>query len=455
MMSTQSLEAFDVQSKDDFALFDESQTNEWNRSPSPRSINCQANYYKVQINLRNYTCSVEKNELFSRIGEKNVQCIVSHEKNITWKSRTSSEHVFKILLNTKRCKKSVWNVSMVFDLVNTILRDIVGNKTWVNQDFTIFDENEFDYIPEITVSLARNLKEAIAWATTDLDAIYSSCFKPSDFSLDYKIERWARENIDNKFNEHLGSNSKFARENKNIVSMDYLKSYLEEYQSKNRQKHKLLTCLIGPFDDWRERVRIWWNNWAENGWNPYRNKHLLIVDPHRHVDTIEFVKYFLFRHADQGNEIPRNSILFPYLCRLNAGNSYYCWDRANMGFHVVVFLAHFNWNCFNVDTLQTILEGREFDAKRKYSRTSQNKTLKIPSIFVCSQELPDTINGKSTKFLKNCFEIIKISEKKQTQTSSKTSYYQMFKAHNLCLKAMGYLGVDQQHQMNAQNNTHL
>ena len=91
-------------------------------------------------------------------------------------------------------------------------------------------------MPEITVSLTRNLKEAIAWATTDLDAIYSSCFKTSDFSLDYKIERWARENLDNKFNEHLGSNSKFARENKNIVSMDYLKSYLEEYQSKNRQK---------------------------------------------------------------------------------------------------------------------------------------------------------------------------------------------------------------------------
>jgi len=94
---------------------------------------------------------------------------------------------------------------MGFTLVNTILRDIDGNKTWVKHDFTIQDEYEIDNMPEITVSLARNLKEAIAWATTDLDALYSSSFKTSDFPLDYKIVRWARENIDNLFNEHLGS----------------------------------------------------------------------------------------------------------------------------------------------------------------------------------------------------------------------------------------------------------
>jgi hypothetical protein len=43
-MSTQSLETFDVQSKDDFPLFDELQTHELNCSP--RSINSKANYYK-------------------------------------------------------------------------------------------------------------------------------------------------------------------------------------------------------------------------------------------------------------------------------------------------------------------------------------------------------------------------------------------------------------------------
>ncbi len=54
-MSTQSLETFEVQSKNDSPLFDELQTHELNCSP--RSFNCQANY-KVQINLS------EKNNYF-------------------------------------------------------------------------------------------------------------------------------------------------------------------------------------------------------------------------------------------------------------------------------------------------------------------------------------------------------------------------------------------------------
>jgi hypothetical protein len=36
--------------------------------------------------------------------------------------------------------------------------------------------------------------------------------------------------------------------------------------------NNVLPCQIGPFNDWREEVRLWWNDWINNGWTPNQKK---------------------------------------------------------------------------------------------------------------------------------------------------------------------------------------
>jgi len=145
------------------------------------------------------------------------------------------------------------------------------------------------------------LSNSIIWATErDFDPIFTRGYSPllRTYSENYKIEQSARKNINNDFD----ITNEFVIQHKHSVSQNYLEKYLENHKRKFKRGNKLLPCPIRPFNDWREEVRQWWNDWVDNGWKP-KKKQMLIISRASNTGKSFFVTQALFRKADSKNEL--------------------------------------------------------------------------------------------------------------------------------------------------------
>ena len=376
--------------------------------------------FKIQINLRNYSNEINRDILFDQIIKDNpgIQCIVSFEINEP-KSTYRSTQIYKILLNTKFTIKT-WSSQDMYIYIFHLLRSIVGEE----QQF--LDSNkptDLELRPEIILEKTNTLKEGVRWATIDFDPRYTNCFDPNSFSESFRVERWARQNV----NEPFSLKMPFITSKNSNKSQAELMKYLFEHKNKHHKKFEIKPCLLGPFTDWREPVRLWWNDWCINKYHP-KKKQMLIIGEQSNTGKTMFVTQALFGGADPGNQIPSEAILIPERSGNIRSVSSFAWQRSRPAFNSVIFCDEFEIGFYNTETLKLVLEGSSFNPQVKGGCTD-NIQLQIPAIFISNTDIPDyDKSGKDMKPLKRRFTIVKIPKNTKTyKTTEHNPYIELFK----------------------------
>jgi hypothetical protein len=375
----------------------------------------KSRHFKVQINLRNYTSNIDRDNLFDRITNDHpgIQCIVSlevHEPKYMYRS----SQIFKILLNTKYTFKT-WTSQEIYIYIFHLLRSIVGEE----QPF--LDSNkptDLELRPEIVLEKTNTLKEGVRWATIDFDPRFTNCFDPDTFSESFRVERWARQNV----NEPFSLKMPFITSKNTNKSHAELMKYLYEHKNKNHKKFEIKPCMLGPFNDWREPVRRWWNDWCIKKYHP-KKKQMLIIGEQSNTGKTMFVTQALFGGADPGNQIPSEAILIPERSGNIRSVSSFAWQRARPAYNSVIFCDEFEIGFYNTETLKLVLEGSSFNPQVKGGYTD-NIQLQIPAIFISNTDIPDfDKSGKDMKPLKRRFKIVRIPKNTKTYKSSEHNPY--------------------------------
>ena len=255
-------------------------------------------YFNVEINLRNYAIHLDKSALFNDICRTitGVECIVSLEIEPASKTKYRSDMTFKMFIDTSQTRKKYLS-NDIYRIVNEIVRDIVGQEQQISpSDLNNLKLNlDKDKRPEIIISKPNSRREAIRWATIDFEPRFTTCFDPNDFSESYKREHYVRAHANEKFSLKMLYVRAPGRQ-----SIRELKSYFEEHQAENYVKYKFKKCMLGPYADWREPVRLWWNDWIDKGWS-WKKKQMLIVGKKANTGKTLFVTSALFGKANPEN----------------------------------------------------------------------------------------------------------------------------------------------------------
>ena len=384
----------------------------------------KSRHFKIQINLRNYSNKIDRDILFDQIIRDNpgIQCIVSLEINEP-KSTYRSTQIYKILLNTKFTSKT-WSSQNMYIYIFHLLRSIVGEE----QPFLVSNKpTDLELRPEIILEKTNTLKEGVRWATIDFDPRYTNCFDPNAFSESFRVERWARQNV----NEPFSLKMQFITSKNTNKSHAELHKYLYEHKNKHHKKFEIKPCLLGPFNDWREPVRLWWNDWCINKYHP-KKKQMLIIGEQSNTGKTMFVTQALFGGADPGNQIPSEAILIPERSGNPRSVSSFAWQRARPAFNSVIFCDEFEIGFYNTETLKLVLEGSSFNPQVKGGYTD-NIQLQIPAIFISNTDIPDyDKSGKDMKPLKRRFTIVKIPKNtKSYKTTEHNPYIELYKQQKL------------------------
>lgn len=247
---------------------------------------------------------------------------------------------------------------------------------------------------------------AIHWPTDTFEVRATSIFGDHDkYSETFRKEMWIRENLNTPFSLDMP----FIKKGGLTTSNEQLRNELELYQSKNRRPFKITPCEIGPFNDWREPVRLLWNDWAENGYS-WKKPQLLLIGSKTNLGKTTFVRQVLFKEADPENAIPSNAILIPEIPGSKTNISAFAWQNANPAFHSVIFRDEFDPEYFNIELLKIVIQGDAFNPMRKGKKSGNDICLKIPAIFISNKQIPDRIGDKDLTSLKSRFFIIKIPD---------------------------------------------
>jgi hypothetical protein len=346
-----------------------------------KAPNRKATQFKVTIMPRIYQKLLTRDDFFEPLvsGYKDVELIVSKIDNpdILFSKYRSNAH-FRIFLDFRStCIKRI-TARKVYTLFFRILRNTVGAEPLISED--IKKISDYDRRPEIVIEHVRDKSRAVTWATNEHFPRFTECFEPTEeFSEIYRLHNWALSNINNKF----AMDMPFV--NASRYSHTRLRAYLDELKTKLHKKHILQKCELGPFNDWRDLVIKWWNDWLDEGWYHKRPQLLLISQPN--CGKTMFINEVLLRQG-QCDEVPKEAILIPE----RAGSSYYisnfAWSRANPAYHSVVFCDEYEIKHYNVELLKIILQGGDFNPQKKNQNSGDDINLRIPMIFASNRRLP-------------------------------------------------------------------
>ena len=129
---------------------------------------------------------------------------------------------YKILIDTSHTSEKLWRAKKIYNIINGVLRKIVG----VEQPLTILQNiADIDRCPEILIKKAKSMGHAIRWATNiDYEPRFTKSFIVNDFHESHAIRKWALENINEKTSVAIekAKSIGFGR------SLGYLKDYLDE-----------------------------------------------------------------------------------------------------------------------------------------------------------------------------------------------------------------------------------
>jgi len=377
----------------------------------------RASQFKVTIMPRKYEKSLTRDDFFYALVDlfDNVDIIVSMESNPHLQySNYRSNVYFKIFLDLSSSTTVKISSSRIYEIIFKILRSLVGDEQKIPDDYKKI--SDYDRRPEITLEAVSNRKRAIVWATTDNFPRFTENFEPNEeFSQSYKLHNWAFENRNNKW----AMETAFASESRH--SLQKLKAVLDDVRNKYHAKHKLKVCELGPFNDWRDEVIIWWNSWVLDGWHHKKPQLLLVSRPN--CGKTVFIREVLFREG-QPDAVPNEAILIPE----RAGSSYhvsqFAWSKANPNIHVVVFNDEYEMRHYNIELLKVILQGGIFPLSIKYKTAHEDFCLRIPMIFVSNRLLPKSDEALG---LEERFHVIAIPKNFQPFShQDKSPYRQMF-----------------------------
>ena len=374
------------------------------KAPSKRS-----SQFQIEINLRNYSVNIERGHLFDKIvnEHKGVHCIVSLEENQSQKTKYRSSKQFKIFLNMKYTYKRLWDSKEIYAYIFHLLRSFVGEEQEISEDDLLLSNTTMDYDkrPEIIILKPNTSREAVTWATVDFDPRFTSLFNPDTFSDSYRIEKWARENVNKTFSLDMP----FIRRGGCRKSHADLKRYLDEHKNKHHIRHQIQPCELGPFGDWRDECIEWWNSWCKpDAWYP-KKEQLLIVGQDSNTGKTTLITQALFRGADPANQIPREAILIPERSGNKRSVSSFAWQKARPAYHSVIFCDEFEIGYYNTETLKIVLEGSFFNPQIKMQCSGDDIQLAIPAIFISNNDIPEfDESGKDLKPLMKRFKIVHV-----------------------------------------------
>ena len=240
-------------------------------------------------------------------------------------------------------------------------------------------------------------------------------------------QSWARIAVKKPYDDH----DPFLRKPGLSKSVEYLKGYYE-------RKHKLLypkpkivlrRCNFAPnFNDWRDEVISWWNDWVDSGWKP-KKKQLFILGEKSNTGKTFFVEQVLLRHSDPSNMIPDELI-----CRPHRSSYRFGWE-ASCAEHLVIYVNEFKLENYDMNILKQMLEGDFTTGEQKCKKNSPSIRLKIPAIFVSNNDIPSFIgksnNRESTAPLRERFKFVHISSNAKLYTVDDANpYIELFVKEN-------------------------
>ena len=393
------------------------------KAPSKRS-----SQFQIEINLRNYSVNIERGHLFDKIvnDHRGVHCIVSLEENQSQKTKYRSSKQFKIFLNMKYTYKRLWDSKEIYAYIFHLLRSFVGGEQEISDDDLLLSNTtmDFDKRPEIIILKPNTSREAVTWATVDFDPRFTSLFNPETFSDSYRIEKWARENVNKTFSLDMP----FIRRGGCRKSHADLKRYLDEHKNKHHIRHQIQPCELGPFGDWRDECIEWWNSWCKpDAWYP-KKEQLLIVGQDSNTGKTTLITEALFRGADPANQIPREAILIPERSGSKRSVSSFAWQKARPAYHSVIFCDEFEIGYYNTETLKIVLEGSFFNPQIKMQCSGDDIQLAIPAIFISNNDIPEFDEcGKDLKPLMKRFKIVHVpSNAKKYLAKDINPYVELF-----------------------------
>jgi len=358
-----------------------------------------AKQFKATIFPKIYDIELERETFFEPLKRdfEDIELIVSKEdnQNITVKR---ANYIIKVFADFGATPIRGMKTPRFFSILEKILRNSVGDEK-VFSEIELQNMSDIDKRPEITIETVKCKKKSICWATIDYTSRFTANFDPSmEFSEPYRIYTWARVNVGKKFSLEMPfvQNSRWSHTR--------LKTYLEEFKNNNHTRYVLKRVLIGPFNDWRDIVIKWWNDWITEGWYHKRPQLFLVSRPNCGKTT--FVRDVLFR-AGQSDEVPPEAILIPERAGCKTTISNFALQKANSATNSTVFCDEFDSRVYNVELLKIVLQGDFFSATKKYVASGDDMCLRIPMIFASNHMIPDTEEnvGLAERFL-----IVKIPE---------------------------------------------
>ena len=377
--------------------------------------------FQVKISLRNYAQSIDKHYIFNELRKKIpfVECIVSTKSGLRTKYRSGIR--FHLLINTERTVKQKYSSEEIILIIDSILREKVGPEQTMDEedkDYKVNSSFFVDQVPEIIIIMPQIEEHIIHEVTDDIEPCFTEYYAAKDklFSQTYRIEQWAKSNVNKEFDKK----DPFLKTVP--VSHAILRQYLADKKYEQSKKCLLLPCLLGPFNDWRDEVIEWWNDWVFNGY--YRKKkQLFLYSRHPNTGKSTFVEQVLFRDADPENCLSPQTKMIPS----NTGSERFAWEKADPARNLVIYIKEFDINKFRPNSLKLILEGGEFRPERKRAEARDELySLKMPAILISKAKFPKIYKKKDMSPLKSIFKIIEIPDDAKQYQPGPNPYKEMF-----------------------------
>ena len=372
-------------------------------SKAPRQFSSQ---FKVTIFPKRYKIELEREHFYNELTTyfKNIELIVSKEDDQS-NSKFRSKSIIKIYIDFSGTPEKGMKTPNLYTLIETFFRKVVGTVPLSFNESEMSSADDIDKRPEIIIEKVKNKKNSIVWATLDHSPRYTANFDPvTEFSESNRLFNWAKKNINNKFslNDPFVQRSRF--------SAARLKQYQDEFNSTYHVPFKLKPVEIGPFNDWRDEVIKWFNDWINEGWYHKRLQLLLVSKPN--CGKTVFIRDVLFRQG-RSDAVPSEAILIP------ERKTPFAWQKANPAYQAVVFCDEFEPKHYNTELLKIILQGDAFTPNKKHIISGDDICLRIPMIFVSNNIIPDSYTG-----LKERFNVVLIADSVQAYTPTMKSPYQ-------------------------------
>lgn len=131
--------------------------------------------------------------------------------------------------------------------------------------------------------------------------------------------------------------------------------------------------VLKQFNDWRDDVIIWFNNWVTSPYQ-YKRKQLYLWGP-ASTGKSTFIQRVLF--AQYGGQV----------FKANSSDKKYCWENFNQKTHNLVTIDEFEYKDHDINILKLALAGEDFICPVKF-KDAQLKFVQCPIVIISNHPPP-------------------------------------------------------------------